>query len=256
MPVQVPSGDAGVVTMTTSPALAIRLVGIGKRFGAQVALDGVDLDVPAGSFVAVMGANGAGKTTLLDVIAGLIAPTAGRITIAGVDMQRAGPRLRAQIGVVGHRPMLYPDLTVGENLRFHARLFGVPDLGKAAVEAATLMDVVGVMDRTVRTLSRGTTQRVALARALVHRPRVLLMDEPYTGLDEIAALSLTDLLERLHTPDRVLLVTSHDVARAIGGPERVVVLSRGRVVFDEPTHGTVREFDDEYLRLLRVEVPS
>lgn len=242
--------------MTTSPALTIRLEGIGKRFGAQVALDGVDLDVPAGSFIAVMGANGAGKTTLLGVIAGLMAPTAGRITIAGVDMRRVGPRLRAQIGVVGHQHMLYPELTAGENLRFHARLFGVPDPGKAAVEAAALMDVAGVMDRTVRTLSRGTAQRVALARALVHRPRVLLLDEPYTGLDEVAALSLSDLLERLHTPDRVVLVTLHDVARAISGPERVVVLSRGRVVLDEPTHGTVREFGDEYLRLLRVEVSS
>ena len=127
LPVEVPDGDAGTVTMTTSPALAIRLEGVGKRFGAQAALDGIDLDVPAGSYVAVMGANGAGKTTLLHVIAGLTAPTAGRVTIAGVDMRRAGPRLRAQIGVVGHQPMLYPDLTAGENLRFHARLFGVPD---------------------------------------------------------------------------------------------------------------------------------
>lgn len=242
--------------MTTSPALAIRLEGIGKRFGAQAALDGVDLDMPPGSFIAVMGANGAGKTTLLRVIAGLATPTAGRITIAGVDMRRAGPILRAQIGVVGHQTMLYPDLTTGENLRFHARLFGISDPDGAAVEAATLMDVESVMDRTIRTLSRGTTQRVALARALVHRPRVLLLDEPYTGLDEVAALALTDLLDRLHTPDRVLFITLHDVARAISGPERVVVLSRGRVVLDQPTHGTVREFGDEYLRLLLVEVAS
>lgn len=242
--------------MTTSPALAIRLEGIGKRFGAQAALDGIDLDVPAGSFLAVMGANGAGKTTLLHVIAGLVAPSAGRVTIAGVDMRRAGPRLRAQIGVVGHQPMLYPDLTVRENLRFHARLFGVPDPRKAAMETAALMDVDHVLDRTVRTLSRGTTQRVALARALVHAPRVLLLDEPYTGLDEFAALSLSELLDRLHTPDRVLLVTLHDVARAISGPERVVVLSHGRVVLDEPTRGTARDIADEYLRLLRVEVSS
>ncbi len=244
------------MTVTTSPAFAIRLEGIGKRFGAQAALDGIDLEVPAGSSIAVMGANGAGKTTLLHVIAGLTAPTSGSVTVAGVDMRRAGPRLRAQVGVVGHQPMLYPDLTAGENLRFHARLFGVPDPRGAVAEAAELMDVTHVLDRTVRTLSRGTTQRVALARALVHRPRVLLMDEPYTGLDEVAALSLSELLARLHTPDRVLLVTLHDVARAISGPERVVVLSRGRVVIDEPTLGTVHDFGDEYLRLLRMEVAS
>ena len=243
-------------TIAPPPALAICLEGVGKRFGAQAALDGIDLDVPAGSFIAVMGANGAGKSTLLDVIAGLAAPTAGRVTVAGVDMRRAGPRLRAQIGVVGHRPMLYPDLTAGENLRFHARLFGVPDPGRAAVAAAALTGVDNVLDRTVRTLSRGTTQRVSLARALVHRPRVLLLDEPYTGLDEVAALSLSELLGRLHTPDRILFVTLHDVARAIGGPERVVVLSRGRVVLDEATRGSIYDFGDEYLRLLRMEVAS
>lgn len=244
------------MTTTAPPPLAIRLEGVGKRFGAQVALDGVDLDVPAGSFIAVMGANGAGKSTLLHVIAGLTAPTAGRVTIAGIDVRRAGPRLRAQVGLVGHRPMLYPDLTAGENLRFHARLFGTPDPRRAVAEAAAMMDVDNVLDRTVRTLSRGTTQRVALARALVHRPRVVLLDEPYTGLDEVAALSLSELLDRLHTEDRVLLVTLHDVARAISGPERVVVLSRGRVVLDEATRGSIHDFGDEYLRLLRVEVAS
>lgn len=244
------------MTTTAPPPLAIRLEGIGKRFGAQVALDGVDLDVPAGSFIAVMGANGAGKSTLLHVIAGLTAPTAGRVTIAGIDVRRAGPRLRAQVGLVGHRPMLYPDLTAGENLRFHARLFGTPDPGTAVAEAAAMMDVDNVLDRTVRTLSRGTTQRVALARALVHRPRVVLLDEPYTGLDEVAARSLSELLDRLHTEDRVLLVTLHDVARAISGPERVVVLSRGRVVLDEATRGSIHDFGDEYLRLLRAKVAS
>ena len=125
------------------------------------------------------------------------------------------------------------------------------------MEAAALMDVDDVLDRTVRTLSRGTTQRVALARALVHRPRVLLLDEPYTGLDEVAAHSLSRPAGVASTRRTAsLLVTLHDVARAIDGPERVVVLSRGRVVLDEPMRGTVRDFGDEYLRLLRVEVAS
>jgi heme exporter protein A len=239
--------------MGTSPALAIRLEGVGKRFGAQAALSGIDLEVPAGSFLAVMGANGAGKTTLLNVIAGLAAPTTGRATVAGVDTRRAGPRLRAQIGVVGHQPMLYPDLTSRENLLFHARLFGVPDPVRAVLEAVALMNVVDVLDRPVRSLSRGTTQRVALARALVHRPRLLLLDEPHTGLDEVAALSLSELLDRLHTPDRVLVITLHDIARAITGPDRVVVLSRGRVVLDESTRGTLPDIGDAYLRLVRAE---
>ena len=238
------------------PALGIRLDALEKRFGARPALAGIDLEVPPGSYVAVMGANGAGKTTLLRAIVGLIAPTAGRVSIGGIDMRRAGPRLRAQIGFVGHDSMLYPDLTAGENLRFHARLFGVADPDDAAREVAALLDVGHVLDRPVRTLSRGSTQRVALARALVHRPRVLLLDEPYTGLDEVAALGFAGILDQLHRPDRVLIVALHDVSRALGGPERLVVLSHGRVALDESMRDSVGDLAEEYLRLLRPEVAS
>ena len=241
--------------MGPAPELAIRLEGIAKVFGGRAALSDVDLDIPTGSYVAVMGANGAGKSTLLRVIAGLATPTAGRISVGGVDMRRAGPRLRAQIGLAGHEPMLYPDLTARENLRFHARLFGVPDPGRAAEEAADLMDVGHALDEPVRTLSRGTVQRVALARAIAHRPRVLLLDEPYTGLDELASLSLADLLERWHAPDRVVLVTLHDVSRAITDPDRVIVLSRGRVVLDRIARAS-RDLAGDYLRVLRVEATT
>jgi ABC-type multidrug transport system ATPase subunit len=256
MPVQVPDRDAGAVTMSDAPALGIHLEGLEKRFGAQAALAGIDLDVPPGSYVAVMGANGAGKTTLLRVIAGLIAPTAGRVSIGGVDMRRAGHRLRAELGVLGHGSMLYADLTAKENLRFHARLFGVPDPDDAIAGVTAMLDIGEVLDLPVRALSRGTAQRVALARALVHGPRVLLLDEPYTGLDDVAAIGLADVLDRLHAPNRVLIVTLHDVARAIDGPERLLVLSHGRVVLDEPMRTSVGDLAEEYLRLLRLEVAS
>jgi ABC-type multidrug transport system ATPase subunit len=239
--------------MQAERSLGIRLNGVTKSFGADVALRRVDLDVPAGSYVAVMGANGAGKTTLLKVIAGLAVPTKGSVTIAGVEMRRAGPRLRALVGVVGHESMLYPDLTARENLVFHARLFGVREPWTAIEEVADRLTIGRVLDRPVRALSRGTKQRVALARALLHRPAVLLLDEPYTGLDEAAALSLSALLEELNTPDRVLIVTLHDVARAISGPQRLVVLSDGRIVLDVPTHEGEGDVADTYLQLLRAE---
>jgi ABC-type multidrug transport system ATPase subunit len=242
--------------MSTAPALGIHLEGLEKRFGMQAALAGIDLEMPPGSYVAVMGANGAGKTTLLRAIAGLVAPTAGRVSIGGVDMRRAGPRLRAQIGVLGHGSMLYPDLSVRENLRFHARLFEVSDPDGAIAETSASLDIERVLDHPVRALSRGTTQRVALARALVHRPRVLLLDEPYTGLDDVAALGLAEILGRLHAPDRVLIVALHDVARAIDGPQRLLVLSHGRVVLDEPMRTSVGDLAEAYLRLLRIEVAS
>jgi heme exporter protein A len=239
--------------MSGSPELGIRLRGVTKTFGATVALRGVDLEIPAGSYVALMGANGAGKSTLLKVVAGLAVPTKGTVTIAGVEMRRAGPRLRAKVGVVAHESMLYPDLSARENLRFHARLFGVRDAARAIRETAELLGVDRVLDRPVRSLSRGTKQRVALTRALLHDPSVILLDEPYTGLDEAAAAALSAMLEDLATASRVILVTLHDVARAISGPRRLVVLSDGRVVLDAPTDDRETDVADTYLRLLRAE---
>jgi heme exporter protein A len=240
--------------MSPTPALGIRLRGVTKAFGATVALRSVDLDVPIGSYAALMGANGAGKSTLLKVISGLAVPTKGTVTIAGVEMRRAGPKLRERVGIVGHESMLYPDLTPRENLRFHAKIFGVRDPGAAIEWTTDALSVGHVLDRPVRTLSRGTKQRVALARALLHDPSVILLDEPYTGLDEAAAASLSALLEELATPERVLLVTLHDVARAISGPRRLLVLSDGRIVLDQPTNEPGADVADTYLELLRSEV--
>ena len=239
--------------MSEVPALGIRLVGVSKSFGRQLALDRVDLDIDPGSCVAVMGANGAGKTTLIRVIAGLARPTRGRVSIAGVDMRNAGPRLRRMVGVVGHESMLYPDLTARENLLFQAKLFGLARPRVAVDQVAELLAVSAVLDRSVRTLSRGTRQRVALARALLHEPMVILLDEPYTGLDEAAAASLTELLGRLHTPERVLVITVHDVARALAGPERLVALSAGRVVLDRSLVDPGEDVAQAYLELLHRE---
>jgi ABC-type multidrug transport system ATPase subunit len=239
--------------MDAERSLGIHLRGVSKAFGADVALQHVDLDISAGSYVAVTGANGAGKTTLLKVIAGLAVPTKGSGTIAGVEMRRAGPRLRALVGVVGHETMLYPDLTARENLVFHARLFDVKRPRAAIDEVADRLGIRRALDRSVRALSRGTKQRVSLARALLHDPSVLLLDEPYTGLDEAAAASLSALLEELAMPERVLVVTLHDVVRAISGPRRLVVLSDGRVVLDTPTDERDVDVADRYLDLLRTE---
>jgi len=123
-------------------------------------------------------------------------------------------------------------------------------------EAVAAFDVERALDRQVRTLSRGTKQRVTLARALLHQPKVVLLDEPYTGLDEAAAVTLTTLLDDLHTPGRILLVTLHDVARAMSGPGRLVVLSAGRVALDVPLDGRGVDVAETYHSLLRSEVAS
>jgi heme exporter protein A len=237
--------------MPELPPLGIRLQGVSKAFGRQLALAQVDLDVAPGSYVAVMGANGAGKTTMLKIISGLAAPTRGSVTIAGVEMRKAGPALRAKVGYVSHETMLYADLTGRENLKFHAKLLGA---GTDAIDrCAERLAITSFLDKPVRALSRGMRQRVALARALLHDPAVMLFDEPYTGLDEAAAASLAELLDELATPERVVMVTLHDVARALSGPQRLIALSGGRVVMDRPIHDRTDDVAGTYLALLRAE---
>jgi heme ABC exporter ATP-binding subunit CcmA len=240
--------------MQTLPPLGIRLDGVAKAFGRQVALRAVDLDVAPGSYVAVMGANGAGKSTLLKVVAGLVTPTRGTVTVGGVDMRRAGPQLRATVGYVSHETMLYADLSARENLAFHAKLQGLGRDAGAIHRVAERFGIGACLDMPVRSLSRGMKQRVALARALLHDPRVVLLDEPFTGLDEAAAVGLTETLEQLATPDRVLMVTLHDVARALSGPQRLLALSGGRIEMDRPLHEATDDLAASYLDLLRAEV--
>jgi heme ABC exporter ATP-binding subunit CcmA len=216
----------------TIPTVDVELEGVSRHFGPLSALAGIDLSLPAGTSVALMGANGAGKTTLLRVIAGLVAPTTGIVRIGGIDRQRAGPGLRALIGFVGHESMLYRDLTVRENLAFHASLF---DLSDEVVEAvAARFDLASALDRPVRVLSRGNRQRAALARALLHTPPILLLDEPFTGLDAESADRLTDLLVGLHRLGHTVVLSAHDAGHAELA-ERLVVLAEGRVVVDRPT---------------------
>lgn len=242
------------------PVLGIELDGVRRSFGPQVGLAGIDLVVPQGSYVVLMGPNGAGKTTLLRVMAGLAAPTAGTVRIGGVDLRRAGPGLRSLVGFVSHESMLYPDLTARDNLLFHARLFGLPRPHEAVEAVADQLDVARFLDRRVRGLSRGMRQRTAIARALLHGPRVVFFDEPYSGLDEAAALSLAFLLGSLHTPERTLVVATHELHRAFScGARRLVVLNRGRVAFDGPVEGGddgARAFSDTYFRLLGDPVPA
>ena len=203
-----------------------------RSFGPRLALAGVDLAVAAGESVTLVGPNGAGKTTLLRVLATLTRPTGGFVRIAGLDPARAGSQVRRKIGFLSHRTLLYEDLTAEQNLRFYARMY---DLEGGDARIAGLLERVGLAARRhdlVRTFSRGMQQRLAVARAVLHRPRVLLLDEPYTGLDPEAALALTGLLAELAGEGCAILLTTHDLDRALAVGQRVAVLARGRVVYD------------------------
>ncbi len=207
---------------------AIAAEGLEKRFGHAVALRDVDLEIPAGASLAVLGPNGAGKTTLLRLMAGLARPTAGSLRVAG---HRAGSRrARARVGWIGHATSLYTALTARENLHFAARL---PGVSNAAARVDELLADVGLehaADRTAGAFSRGMAQRLSIARGLVHDPEVVLLDEPFTGLDRRAAESLAERLAGLHRSGRTHALATHDARRAARVADTAIVLADGCVV--------------------------
>lgn len=222
-----------------------------RAFGGRRAVDGVDLALAAGDCLALFGPNGAGKTTLLRVLAGLLKPTAGRARVAGVDLP-GGAAARAAVGLISHHSLLYDALTARENVVFAARLYGVADARAAADDALRRLRVHDRADWPVRSLSRGLQQRVSIARALVHRPRVVLLDEPYTGLDEAGAGALTEALGALRGEGATLVLVTHHLGEGLALATRVAVMRAGRLV-REAMRGEVepQAFAAEYRELAR-----
>ncbi len=198
-----------------------------KRFGRSAALRGIDFEVPVGSAFAVLGANGAGKSTLLRLVSGLARPSSGNLEVGGVTAAR--PEARARVGYVGHATQLYPALTARENLLFAARLRGV-ERRRERVAALLEQEALGaVAEVPAGALSRGLAQRLSIARALVHAPDLLLLDEPFDGLDGPACERLVTRLRALRGDRRTLLLVTHDARRAAGLCDAAIVLARGQV---------------------------
>lgn len=202
--------------------------GLVCRYGPTRALDGVDVSVRGGETLAVFGPNGAGKTTLLKVLGGERTPDRGRVLFGGAPVPGAGREWRAQSGLVSHRTGLYPRLTVLENLRFFAGLRGLAPDRRSLAEALSRVGAAETAHRQVRLLSRGQRQRVALARLLLHDPRAVFLDEPFTGLDPTGVAALDAALRELASQGRVVVLTTHDVVRGLALAERFVVLRNGR----------------------------
>jgi heme exporter protein A len=198
-----------------------------KFFGLRPVLRGVSLTVARGEFVAVLGANGAGKTTLLRMLATLSTPTSGALFVDGVDALKQPERARARIGVVSHQSLVYPDLTAFENLRFHAELHGATH---ARIEdALRRVDLWARAHDPARTFSRGMIQRLTIARATVHDPGLLLLDEPFTGLDQPSAANLSVLLREAAGAGRAVVMTTHEFGRGLDGLTRAVAIRDGRI---------------------------
>lgn len=204
-----------------------------KVFGQLHALQSVDLRLRTGEFLTIIGPNGAGKTTLLRCLAGLAKPTGGTVLLRGRELSGTAVETRRHIGFVSHETLLYGDLTAEENLRFYGRMYDVPDLDNRIRE---LLEALGLGHRAedrARTLSRGMGQRLALARALVHRPSVLLLDEPHTGLDIQATQALERTLSAMSSMGQTVLMTTHNLAAAARPGSRLLALVAGRIVHEE-----------------------
>jgi ABC-type multidrug transport system ATPase subunit len=207
--------------------------GVRRTFAGVSVLAGVDLVVEGGESVALLGANGAGKTTLLRVLATLLRPSAGRLVLFGEDAKLRPATALGRIGYVGHESACYVDLTAEENLAFYADLYRVPDPARRVAELVEWTGLGSAARRPVRTFSRGMAQRLALARALVHRPELLLLDEPFSGLDPRATAELEALLTTLRQSGHAVVFSTHDVPRAAALATRVVMLHRGRIEWSD-----------------------
>jgi heme exporter protein A len=210
----------------------IQVRGLVKSFGGHAVLKGLDLDVAKGECLALVGPNGAGKTTLLRILAALSKPTAGSVCVAGTGLEEGTIAVRRQIGFLSHEPLLYGDLSAEENLRFYGRMYDVADLHERISTMLRQVDLERSRHDLVRTFSRGMKQRLSIARALLHGPPVLLLDEPYTGLDRRSAAMLDGVLEKAGASSRTIVLTTHNLERGLGMCRRVALLIEGKIGYE------------------------
>jgi len=228
---------------------AVEAVGVAKAFGRTPVLRDVTLTIARGEALAIFGPNGAGKSTLLRLCATLYRPTAGTLRLLGRDDR--GPDVRRRIGLVSHQSLCYPDLSARENLTFFARAYGAPNPESVADAWLDRVALTDVGARPVRVFSRGMEQRLALARALVHAPDLILLDEPWTGLDAAAADLLQGILAALRREGRTILAATHDVARGLAVADRAIVLHRGRLEWESAVGADTPAALDAVTRRLR-----
>lgn len=227
-------------------ALALRVTGIEKRFGARRVLKSVDFELPQGASLVIFGPNGAGKTTLLRILSTLDRPSKGTCEALGLSYKEQVDEVRGCIGFITHNPMLYLDLTARENLVLFARLYGVDDPDKAADEMLSLVELKHRANDKVRGFSRGMTQRIAIARAFINDPRIVFLDEPYSGLDPHAA-GIVDRMLAESRQRRTLVTVSHSLESGFAQASHVLLLAKGRqVMFSEQSQLDYDEFKNVY----------
>jgi heme ABC exporter ATP-binding subunit CcmA len=212
---------------------------VSRHFGRRRVLNRVSCQLRAGEIVALLGPNGAGKSTLLSIAATLLDPSSGQV-LYGDGGVASGAELRGRIGVLGHDLSIYPELSAAENLTFFARAYAVTDVSRAVAAALARAGLEG-RDDPVGQFSRGMRQRLALERALLHKPRLVLLDEPFTGLDDAATAALRTRLADLRGDGCIVLLATHDLETIEGLADRALLLRSGRLLSIDEGGGTLRE---------------
>ncbi len=215
--------------------------GVGRHYGRRRALADISFTARQGDIIGLLGPNGAGKSTLLAILGTLLAASTGHVRYGAIAGQEAGAALRARIGMLGHDLFLYPELTARENLVFFGRLYDLPDAPRTAAAALERAGLAGRADDLVSSFSRGMRQRVALERALLHGPRLLLLDEPFTGLDQASAAALVARLREEQRRGVVTVLATHDLDVVDGLLSDVLFLRGGRRVTPPAATGALRD---------------
>ena len=224
---------------------------INKYFDRFKVLSNINIKLEEREFLTIFGANGAGKTTLLKIIAMLLKPNSGVIYFNGIDTQRSSDSVRKSIGFITHNTFLYNDLSAYENLKLYSILY---DVKNCEEQINIVMEKVGLLRRSsepIRNFSKGMHQRLAVARAFLHNPTLLLLDEPYSGLDQKALNVLNQMLENFHNEGKTAIITTHNIERGMEIADKVVVLNKGSIVFEkDKKQMEISEFKNMYVEIL------
>jgi len=214
---------------------AIEVQGLTKSFGHHLALRGIDLQMRPGETVVIFGPNGAGKTTLIKVLATIMNPSSGRVLVDGLELKNNAEEVRRQIGVVTHQTFLYSNLTAYENLEFYSHMYDIPGIRDRVHEVLAMVGMTSRLHDRVGTLSRGMQQRLSIARALLHKPAIMLLDEPEAGLDQQATSMLWEALQTEGGRKRTAVLTTHNLERGLELCDRLLILTKGKIVYQEST---------------------
>jgi len=214
--------------------IAVRICGLSKFYGSLKILNSVDLELYKGEFSVFFGPNGAGKTTLIKILATLIKPSAGKVYINGHSLKKEPQEIRRTVGIVSHEHFLYYDLTVEENLRFFGQLYRVCNLSEKIAFSLTNLGIYLKRNKLVRDLSNGMKQRASIARAILHEPDILLLDEPFSGLDNEGVSLLLKVLETFKKSNKMAIVTTHNSDLGLRICDTVLMLDQGKVKYKKP----------------------